>query len=371
MLKQLSADLQAEGVRVAVQENPCNRPPVERIIDLLPVVMTAMVSVPTAEVPTMGEMSAVPGLLAVLTSKYWGSKGVDLTVGFMESTPTDLRERILSHFNAWGEFGNVRFRWTQTSPQVRITREADGYWSYLGTDILSIPNNQPTMSLQAFTMRTSEKEYRRVVRHEAGHTLGFPHEHMRKAIVDRLDPAKTIAWGARVLGWSAATVRQQILTPLEERSLLGLDRIYTPDIESIMCYSLPASITKDGQSIPGGDDFDEEDKVIVSKIYPKGTAPPPPPPPPIEEKKLTKEQLKAYLETAVKVLNAISRLPFVGSWAGWAAGFLSMIAESDIILTIIISLLGNQLTLPPSEVPTEDQLKTFTDAALEAAPKPE
>jgi len=55
-----------------------------------------------------------------------------------------------------------------------------GYWSYLGTDILHIPKNRPTMCLENFSMDTLESEYKRVVRHETGHTLGFPHEHMRR-----------------------------------------------------------------------------------------------------------------------------------------------------------------------------------------------
>ena len=49
------------------------------------------------------------------------------------------------------------------------------------------------MNLEAFTMDTPDSEFFRVVRHETGHTLGFPHEHMRKAIIDRLDPEKVIA----------------------------------------------------------------------------------------------------------------------------------------------------------------------------------
>ena len=36
-------------------------------------------------------------------------------------------------------------------------------------------------------MRMSEAEFRRVVRHEAGHTLGFEHEHMRAGLVKRID----------------------------------------------------------------------------------------------------------------------------------------------------------------------------------------
>lgn len=113
----------------------------------------------------------VPGHLSLLRSKYWSNRGVKLTVGFMESTPADLAARLLTHFNSWGEFCNVSFALSQTDPQVRITRAGNGYWSYLGTDILHIPRNEPTMCLQAFTMQTPESEFKRVVRHEVGHCL--------------------------------------------------------------------------------------------------------------------------------------------------------------------------------------------------------
>ncbi|MGC4049927.1 MAG: hypothetical protein QM757_10485 [Paludibaculum sp.] len=39
--------------------------------------------------------------LAVVTTKYWGLKGVKLTVGFVDGAPTDLRKCILLHMNAW------------------------------------------------------------------------------------------------------------------------------------------------------------------------------------------------------------------------------------------------------------------------------
>src|SRR5687767_4700818 len=42
-----------------------------------------------------------PMHIAVLTSKYWGPAARRLTVSFMESTPANLRARIISHMNAW------------------------------------------------------------------------------------------------------------------------------------------------------------------------------------------------------------------------------------------------------------------------------
>ena len=216
-----------------------------------------------------------PAHIAVMRDKYWGEKGVTLTVSFPFDNPSkELRAKILSHMNAWGgaKGGNVQFVETSGTGQVRIARTArQGYWSFLGRDILGIAANQPTMNLDSFTMQTPDKEFYRVVRHETGHTLGFPHEHMRADLVARLDRAKTIDYFARTQGWSERDVMQQVLTPLSEASLMA-----TPaDQTSIMCYMLPGSITKDGKPIPGGPDINESDLAFAAKIYPLPSAPPP------------------------------------------------------------------------------------------------
>jgi hypothetical protein len=206
-----------------------------------------------------------PQRIAVLTSKYWGPAARRLTVNFVESTPANLRARIVGHMNAWTRTTGVSFAETNGSADVRISRGGGGYWSYLGTDILHIPKNRQTMNLQAFTMNTPESEYKRVVRHETGHTLGFPHEHMRKALVARIDPQKAYDYFLRTFGWDKATVDAQVLTALSEQSLMG-----TPsDQTSIMCYQLPGSITRDGKPIIGGLDINATDFAFAGKIYPK------------------------------------------------------------------------------------------------------
>lgn len=202
--------------------------------------------------------------IAVQTAKYWGPSPRTLTVSFMESTPSDLRRRIIGHLNAWTRTGCIRFAETAGTGQVRIARGAGGYFSYLGTDILMIPAHRQTMNLQGFTMNTSESEFRRVIRHEAGHTLGFPHEHMRRSLVARIDPEKAYDYFRRTQGWSRTEVDQQVLTPLDERSLMA-----TPaDQTSIMCYQLPGSITRDGRPIVGGLDINQADYDFVGLVYP-------------------------------------------------------------------------------------------------------
>ncbi len=241
-----------EAARVACEHNPANAPPAA----LLSVLMT-----------TVGATAAslTPAHLAVLVSRYWGARGVRLTVGFLEPLSAALRKRILAHANAWGRFCNVKFTSSQRSPQVRITRDGDGYWSYLGTDVLQIPRGQPTLCLQGFSESTPDSEFYRVVRHEIGHTLGFPHEHARRAIVERLDPARTIAYFQRVYGWPASVTQEQVLTPLDERSIMGTPEA---DVDSVMTYQFDGECTRDGQPIPGGTDIDVLDRAFAAKLYP-------------------------------------------------------------------------------------------------------
>lgn len=202
---------------------------------------------------------------------YWGKQGVKLTVGFLDCDDPTLQKMILAHMNAWSEFANVQFVLSSTDPQVRIARldsppEMSGYWSYLGTDILSYGPEEPTMNLEGFTVDTPESEFRRVVRHETGHTLGFPHEHLREELINKLDPEKVIAYYKRTQHWTEDDVRAQLLTPLERASVLGSS---AADVHSIMCYEVPGSLTHDGRRIVGGTDIDAIDKQVAKALYPK------------------------------------------------------------------------------------------------------
>src|SRR2546423_14085085 len=88
-IKVLPQDLWASAVDTAVKINPASAPAISQL----------MAAVPDAVIP--------PEHLALLTAKYWGVGGVNLTVGFLDNPPADLRARILSHMNAWGAFGKV------------------------------------------------------------------------------------------------------------------------------------------------------------------------------------------------------------------------------------------------------------------------
>lgn len=208
--------------------------------------------------------------LAVDTARWWGDKPQVITVAFQSGTKTATRNKVLEHANAWSRFCNKSFAYSKTDPMVRVAFGGGGYWSYLGTDLLGIPANEQTMNLQGFDGQMPESEWSRVVRHEFGHTLGFPHEHSREEIITLLDYNKTIDYFRKTQGWSKQDVIDQVLTPLSKKSIRGTPKA---DDNSIMCYSFPGSITKSGKPIPGGDDINELDAQFIGSLYPKAVDP--------------------------------------------------------------------------------------------------
>ena len=226
-----------------------------------------------ASLNAIGEGSPSIEMLAAVTTKYWRGGIIRLTVGFLDNPSIGLRRRILENMNAWSKTTNVQFVESATDPQVRITRDLNNgngrYWSGVGTDILYagwFPANQPTMNLGGFTESTPEGEFIRVVRHETGHTLGFPHEHLRQEIIDRIDRNRAIAYYLRTNGWDEAKTISNVLTPFEQSTI----RVSSfADPRSIMCYQLPAEIMRDGIAVPGGSDIDDSDYAFAALIYPK------------------------------------------------------------------------------------------------------
>lgn len=213
------------------------------------------------------ELKLKPAHLAVITGRRWKT-GKTFTVGFLDNPSNALRQRILGHMNAWGKTANMRFV-EAADPEVRIARAGGkdgGYWSYLGTEILEIDRDQPTMNLEGFTMSTKDSEFVRVVRHETGHTLGFPHEHMRKELVAKIDREKAIAAFMASQGWTREEVIAQVLTPIDQAEI---DGTAFSDDNSIMCYEIPGSLTIDGQPIRGGHDIDDADYAFAGRVYPK------------------------------------------------------------------------------------------------------
>ena len=207
--------------------------------------------------------------LALITSVKWKTP-IRLKVAFIDNPepPADLRARIVSHMNAWSEFCDVKFTESTNEPEVRITLEGKRFWSYLGTYILDDSlAGQATMGLGGFTMNTPEQTFRRVVRHETGHTLGFPHEHLRAEVINWIDREKAIEYFSGPPNvWDIPTIERNVLTPLPADIITTSA---TADLHSVMCYPLPGAILKTGApNITGGRDISSIDKDFAASMYP-------------------------------------------------------------------------------------------------------
>jgi hypothetical protein len=268
--KFLPKELLPAAAQTAREENPANDPDPKGVIELMLVIARKLY--PQLEEHELPVLEPEPIHTALLQTAFWGGPRT-LGVYFMDTQESALKSRLLSHFNAW-DCGIVFLESSMGNAEIRVARFPDqGYYSYLGTDCLHIPQGQPTMNLEAFTMQTPESEYRRVARHEPGHTLGFPHEHARPEIVALLNPPAVIAWGALTQGWSEQMVRKQILDPIPNSAI---PQRTAPDVKSIMAYEFDGSLTLSGKPIPGGLDIDPSDAAFAAKIYPKAAQPGPP-----------------------------------------------------------------------------------------------
>ena len=90
--------------------------------------------------------------------------------------------------------------------------------------------------------------------------------HMRRDLVKLIDEQKAIDFYMASQGWTEDEVRAQVLTPIEDGSILGTPR---SDSNSIMCYQVHGGLTKDGKPIPGGNDIDQLDYEFAASCYPK------------------------------------------------------------------------------------------------------
>ena len=88
-----------------------------------------------------------PAGAIIIIRKLWPN-GSTLRVRFMGGT---AQQQALAQEEAvtWTEHANLMFDFNDTpDAEIRITfNPADGAWSYVGTDCLSIPQSEPTMNL--------------------------------------------------------------------------------------------------------------------------------------------------------------------------------------------------------------------------------
>lgn len=116
--------------------------------------------------------------LALYTPARWDERRV-LRVRFLDGD-AGVQQRVAAIEagpEGWNSASAMRFVFgDDANAEIRVTLQPGGSWSYIGTGCLGVARTQPTMAL-GWAWKSDDTELRRVWLHEAGHALGFDHEH--------------------------------------------------------------------------------------------------------------------------------------------------------------------------------------------------
>lgn len=188
--------------------------------------------------------------LVMFTFKRWRN-GRTITFCFLDGQEW-AQQKAFAYMKRWTAEANLKFATTQDrlASDVRVTFEPGGSWSYVGTDCLGIPEDEPTMQLGwLLDSPDDEEEWRRVCVHECGHMIGFGHE--------QAHPQGEIDWNKPVVYewyagpsnfWSQAEVDAQVF---RKYSGFPVTNFSAYDQLSIMHYAIPAQFVLDPNDVVG------------------------------------------------------------------------------------------------------------------------
>lgn len=243
----LPDELLLEGMHRSVTENPLNAPVINRR------------TLPPGVMPDMPRQ-----YLAGITGKLW-RPGRTLRVRFLDGDP-QVQERIPPFAQVWSNFANLKFIFTtDEDAEIRISFQSQGSWSYIGTDALVIPKNQPTMNFGWLTRSTADDEFSRVVTHEFGHALSCIHEHQ--------NPSTNIPWDKEAVydyyqGPPNYWTRDQVDINIFTRYAADITQFSDFDPRSIMLYPIPNQLTIGDYEIGWNKVLSETDKRYIGVLYP-------------------------------------------------------------------------------------------------------
>lgn len=227
-------------------------------------------NLPIIAMPPGSSATPQPLQLALESRTLW-KPGRVLRVRFLDGD-SKVHAKVEQVARAWEQFANIKFDFgNDPDAEIRIgfIRGA-GSWSWLGTDALARPKDEPTMNLGWLHLNTPFDEYNRVVLHEFGHALGCIHEHQSPAAdIPWNKPAVYRAYGGPPNNWSEA----QTDVNLFNRYAASQTQFTEFDLESIMLYPIPKDLTDGEFETQWNKELSPMDKSFIETVYPFDTKP--------------------------------------------------------------------------------------------------
>ena len=190
--------------------------------------------------------------------------GTTLKVSFIGGTDWQ-KEKVKLYAPGWSKYANVKFDFgNYADADVRVSFEPKkDPIPFIGTDAKNRLSFQETMNLGWIDNTKTEDQLKSVILHEFGHTLGLLHEHMNPLSNIRWNKPVVYAYYMQYDGWDKAMVDKQVF---DRYSVSMTNKSYDP--KSIMHYPIPANFTLDGYSVGENDDLSDNDKKLVTELYP-------------------------------------------------------------------------------------------------------
>jgi hypothetical protein len=208
----------------------------------------------------------------LLRSKLWNN-GQILRVNFLNGE-SEIQRKIKNNAIIWTQYANLALSFSSgTNSEIRVSLQWENdvtSWSYIGTDALEVPKNQPTMNFGWLNNETPEDECSRIVLHEFGHALGLIHEH--------INPLGGIDWNkeriyyeltSQLHNWNKENVDRNIFERYNS-DISNHPNGQDSDPDSIMVFPVPAEFTLHGGAIGYNNiTLSEKDKELISNLYPR------------------------------------------------------------------------------------------------------